>query len=165
MSMQIPTFILKKWLLLCCAQLLSCAQLFVTQWTAACQASLSFISSQSLLKFMSIESVMPSNHLNLTRLVGFYFLLCSPKISINNGKLGKITAWTPTLLARWKKKKKAANFFPNPHPVISKCSCPLTCIFPYVSHCEIPSVERPRYFSETEKKVNQSTEKVRTTRD
>ena len=38
-------------------------QLFVTPWTAACQASLSFTISRSLLKFMSIESVMPSNHL------------------------------------------------------------------------------------------------------
>ena len=44
-------------------QLLSCVQLFVTPWTAACQASLSFTISWSLLKFMSIESVMPSNHL------------------------------------------------------------------------------------------------------
>ena len=35
----------------------------MTPWTVACQASLSFINSQSLLKFMSIESVMPSNHL------------------------------------------------------------------------------------------------------
>ena len=38
---------------------------FATPWTAACQASLSFINSQSLLKFMFIESVMPSNHLIL----------------------------------------------------------------------------------------------------
>ena len=37
--------------------------LFVTPWTAACQASLSFTISQSLLKLMSTESVMPSNHL------------------------------------------------------------------------------------------------------
>ena len=37
----------------------------VTPWTAACQASLSIINSQSLLKLMSIESVMPSNHLIL----------------------------------------------------------------------------------------------------
>ena len=35
----------------------------VTPWTAACQASLSITNSQSLLKLMSIESVMPSNHL------------------------------------------------------------------------------------------------------
>ena len=44
-------------------QSLSCAQLFVTPWTAACHASLSITNSQSLLKLMSIESVMPSNHL------------------------------------------------------------------------------------------------------
>ena len=36
-----------------------------TPWTAACQASLSITNSQSLLKLMSIESVMPSNHLVL----------------------------------------------------------------------------------------------------
>ena len=40
-------------------------QFFVTPWTAACQASLSITNSQSLLKLMSIESVMPSNHLIL----------------------------------------------------------------------------------------------------
>ena len=42
-------------------------RLFATPWTAAHQASLSFTISQSLLKFMSIESVMPSNHLILCR--------------------------------------------------------------------------------------------------
>ena len=40
-------------------------QLFATPWTAACQASLSTTNSQSLLKLMAIESVMPSHHLNL----------------------------------------------------------------------------------------------------
>ena len=44
-------------------QLLSCVWLFVTTWTAACQASLSITNFQSLLKLMSIELVMPSNHL------------------------------------------------------------------------------------------------------
>ena len=39
--------------------------LFMTTWTAACQASLSIANSGSLLKLMSIESVMPSNHLIL----------------------------------------------------------------------------------------------------
>ena len=43
-------------------------QLFSTPWTAACQASLSITNSQSLLKLMSVESVMPSNH----------FILCCP---------------------------------------------------------------------------------------
>ena len=46
-------------------QLLSHLQLFVTPWTAAFQASLSIINSQSLFKLKSIESVMPSNHLIL----------------------------------------------------------------------------------------------------
>ena len=49
-------------------QLLSHVWLFATPWTAARQASLSFTNSQSLLKLMSIESVMPCNH----------FILCHP---------------------------------------------------------------------------------------
>ena len=40
-------------------------QLFANPWTAACQASLSLINSQNLLKLTSIESVMPPNHLSL----------------------------------------------------------------------------------------------------
>ena len=46
-------------------QLLSCVWFFVTPWTAARQASLSITKSWSLLKLMSIESVMPSHHLIL----------------------------------------------------------------------------------------------------
>ena len=49
----------------CSVQSLSCVRLFATPWTAARQASLSIANSQSLLKLMSIESVMPSNHLIL----------------------------------------------------------------------------------------------------
>ena len=41
--------------------------LFMTPWTTACQATLSITNSRSLLKLMSIESVMPSNHLVLCR--------------------------------------------------------------------------------------------------
>ena len=48
-------------------QLLSHVQLFLTPWTVACQASLSITNSQSLFKLMSIESVMPYNHLILCR--------------------------------------------------------------------------------------------------
>ena len=51
-------------------QSLSRVQLFATLWTTALQASLPFTISQSLLKLMSIESVMPSNHL----------LLCHPPL-------------------------------------------------------------------------------------
>ena len=46
-------------------QLLSRVQLFATPWTTACEAFLSITNSQSLPKLMSIESVMPSNHLTL----------------------------------------------------------------------------------------------------
>ena len=46
-------------------QSLSRVQLFATPWTTACQASLSITNSRSLPKLMSIESVMPSNHLSL----------------------------------------------------------------------------------------------------
>ena len=44
---------------------LSCVQLFAKPWTAACQASLSFTISWNLVKLMSIEIVMLSNHLIL----------------------------------------------------------------------------------------------------
>ena len=54
----------------------SCVRLFAAPWTAAHQASLSFAISQSLLKFSSIESVMPPNHLILCRP-----LLLPPSIS------------------------------------------------------------------------------------
>ena len=46
-------------------QLFSHVQLFATPWDAACQASLSITNSRSMLKLMSIELVMPSNHLIL----------------------------------------------------------------------------------------------------
>ena len=58
-------FILREWVW--SAQLLNHVWLFATPWTAAHQASLSITNSQSLLKCMSIESVMPSNHLILCR--------------------------------------------------------------------------------------------------
>ena len=48
-------------------QSLCCVQLFVTPWTAARQASLSITNSRSSLKLISVESVMPTNHLILCR--------------------------------------------------------------------------------------------------
>ena len=53
------------WVCCCCWVTQSCPTLFETPWTAAHQASLSFTNSQSLLKLMSTESVMLSNHLIL----------------------------------------------------------------------------------------------------
>ena len=52
-------------------QSLRCVWLFVTPWTAAHQASLSFTISQNLLRLVSIELVMPSNHLVLSSVVPF----------------------------------------------------------------------------------------------
>ena len=65
-------------------QLFSRVQLFVTPWTTAHQASLSITNSRSLLKLMSIRSVIPSNHLILCCPP---FLLCSifPSISLFQG--------------------------------------------------------------------------------
>ena len=54
-----------RWHICCCSVAKSHVQHFVTPWTAAHQASLSFIISYSLPKLMSIESVRPSNHLIL----------------------------------------------------------------------------------------------------
>ena len=53
--------------LLSSVQSLSCVRLFATPWTATYQASLSIANSQSLPKLMSIELVMPSNHIILCR--------------------------------------------------------------------------------------------------
>ena len=65
------SYILKNFLIRRCSvqsvQLLSRVWLFVTPWIAACQASLSITNYRSLLKHMSIELVMPSNHLILCR--------------------------------------------------------------------------------------------------
>ena len=55
-------------------QLLSHVQLFATPWTAARQASLSITNSRSLLKPMSLKSVMPSHHL----------LLCHPLLLLSS---------------------------------------------------------------------------------
>ena len=75
-------------------QSLSRVQLSATPWTAAHQASLSFTISQSLLKLMSIESVMPSNHLALCRL-----LLLLPSIFPSI----RVFSNEPVLIIRWPK--------------------------------------------------------------
>ena len=64
----------------------------MTSWTVACQASLSIINSQSLLKLMSIESVMPSNHLILCHPL---LLLPSifPRIRVFSNKLVLHIKW------------------------------------------------------------------------
>ena len=72
--------------------MLSAIWLFVTPWIAALQASLSFTNSQSLFKLMSIESVMPSNHLILCRPI---FLLPSifPSIRVFSNESALHIRW------------------------------------------------------------------------
>ena len=73
-------------------QLLSQVQLFATLWTAAHQASLSITSSRSLLKLMSIKSVMPSNHL----------ILCSPLLLLPSVFPSiRVFSNAPVLHIRW----------------------------------------------------------------
>ena len=75
-------------------QSLSCVWLFVTPWTAACQASLSITNSQSSLKLMSIKSVMPSSHLILCHPLLFLPLI-PPSIRVFSNE--------SVLLIRWPK--------------------------------------------------------------
>ena len=79
---------------LCCCALLSHVWLFATPRPAACQASLSITNSRSLLKLMSIQSVMPSNHLILCRPL---LLLTSIFPSI------RVFSNESTLYSRWQK--------------------------------------------------------------
>ena len=74
-------------------QLLSCVRLFVTPWTAARQASLSIAVSQSLLKLMSIVSVIPSNHL----------VLCQPLLLPSIFPSIRAFSNESALLIRWPK--------------------------------------------------------------
>ena len=73
-------------------QLLGHVWLFATPWTTASQASLSFIISQSLLKLMSVESLMPSNHLIL-RCPLLLLISIFPSIMVFSNKLALRTRW------------------------------------------------------------------------
>ena len=75
-------------------QLLSCVWLFVTPWTVVRQASLSFTIFQSLLKLMSIESKMPSNHL----------ILCHPLLLLlSNFPRSRVFFMSWLVCIRWSK--------------------------------------------------------------
>ena len=66
------------------SQLLRCVRLFVTPWTAALQNYVSFTISQSLLKLMSIELVIPSNHLILCHSLLLPSILSSIRVFSND---------------------------------------------------------------------------------
>ena len=69
-------------------QLLSHVWLFVISWTVACQASLSNTNSRNLLKLMSIESVMPSNHLTLCHSLLLLSIFPSTRVFSSESVLG-----------------------------------------------------------------------------
>ena len=73
-------------------QSLSCVWLFATPWTAACQASLSFTISCSLLKLRSIELMIPSNHLVLCRPL-LFLLSIFPSIRVFSKESGLHIMW------------------------------------------------------------------------
>ena len=75
-----------------CSVHLTCVRLFVTPWTTARQASLSFTNSRSLLKLMSIELVMPSNHLILCRPL-LLLPSISPSIRVFSKELALCIRW------------------------------------------------------------------------
>ena len=68
----------------------SCVQLSATSWIAALQASLFFTNSQNLLKLMSIESVIPSNHLILCHLLPPSIF---PKITVFSNESALLIRW------------------------------------------------------------------------
>ena len=79
------------WYHSCVLQSLSPVRLSVTPWTAAHQPSLSFTISRSLLKLMSIESVMPSNHLILCH--PLFPPLIFPSIRVFSNELALRSRW------------------------------------------------------------------------
>ena len=90
-------YVLPKWALIVSfssVQSLSCVRIFATPWTAACKASLSITNSRSPPKAMSIESVMPSNHL----------ILCCPLLLLPQIPPSiRVFSNETTLLMRWPK--------------------------------------------------------------
>ena len=87
-------FFIKIWIHVIVVQSLSCVQCFSTPWIASHQASVSSTISQSLLKFMSIESMMPSNHL-----ISCWPLLLLPSIFLSI----KVFSNEMALRIRWPK--------------------------------------------------------------
>jgi len=107
-------------------QSLSRVRLFEAPWTAAHQASLSSIISRSWLRFMSVESVMPSNHLIVTR--GnrgevFGNVQCYLHVKFWLFFSVKVGPWHSAVLLREE----------GQSPASPRCSFPISCLFPLLS--------------------------------
>ena len=97
----------------------SCVQLFVNPWTAASQASLSITNSWSLLKLMSIESVMLSNHL----------ILCHPLLLPSIFPSIRVFSNDPFLLISWLQSPSAVILEPKKIKFITVSIAPCWCRF------------------------------------
>ena len=120
----------KEYIVVVVVQSLSCVQIFVTPWTAAFQASLSFTISQSLLKLVSIESVMPASHLILCCLL---LLFSSVQFSCSVGQPHELQNTRPPC--------------PAPTPGAHPNSCPLSqWCHPTLSSSVIPFPSCPQSY-------------------
>ena len=133
-------------------QSLSHVQLFATPWIAACQASLSITNSWNLLRLMSIESVMPSNHLILCHPL-FFLPSIFPSIRVFSDESVLRIRWpkywsfsfnmmsrykTSTYPSKWLHFIHQSKFPAEPgHTSISKSS--LTDITPGLQHSSHPA--------------------------
>ena len=105
----------KSWFVVV-VELLSYVWLFATPWTSACQASLSFTISRSLLQFMSIESVMLSNHL----------ILCHPLLLLPS--ILRVLSSGSDLQIRWQSTRASASTSALPMNIQGWFPLGLTCL-------------------------------------
>ena len=104
----------------CSVQSLSHVWLFMTPWTAVCQASLSITNSQSSLRLMSIQSVMPSSHL----------ILCRPLLLLTPIPPCQEPQWEISLMTKvmWRRPDRQRQIRPRGTPWICSSIYPKTRI-------------------------------------
>ena len=129
----------------CSVQSLSHVQLFATPWTAACQTSLSITNSWSLLKFMSIESVVASNHLilchHLLLLPSVFPSISSVQFSCSFVSNSRLPCPSPT-------PRPYSNWCPSSrwcHPTVSSSVIPFSSC--HQSFPESGSFQRSQFFT------------------
>ena len=115
-------------------QPLNCVWLFATPWTAARQASLSITNSQSLLKLLSIELVMPSNHLILFVPLYLYSMFWKKKYFPNIWDYLQMDkeGWYGSGRSSIKQKQVCNNMMQNTAPDVLALATPTSPLAPWV---------------------------------
>ena len=108
---------IKNQVLASSVQPLGHVRLFATPWTAACQAALFFTIYRSLLRLMSIELVMPSNHLNLCHPL-LLLLSVFPSIRVFSKESGLHIRWSKY----WCFSFRLASYSPQNNRFLMGCS-------------------------------------------